>query len=210
MSNYPSTAGNGTIQAPNWVATDSTMSGQNLMTAYTVGANPNLALGVEPSGMVVQGADYSLGIGTFVYAQCSNAAGVSQGNVCEITQTLYASGLSISLVNSVQQWQGTANSGKNLCVALSTLAQNQFGWFQVYGNALVTVSGTLGAGSSAYWNANGVVQSAAVASKQMVSAVGLVAAAASFGQNSFGTTPTISAGYSIIQIANPHAQSAIT
>jgi hypothetical protein len=210
MASFPQTGSNSAVQCPNWVGVDSIMSAQTLMSAYTVGANPAFLLGLEPTAQTIQGFDQSLGIGSFVYAQVSNAAGVSQGNVCEITSTVSSNGLSYFLTNSVQQWAGTANSGKNLCVALVTLTQFQFGWFQIFGNALVTVSGTLGAGSSAYWNALGVVQSAAVASKQMVSAVGQVAAGASFGPNSFGVTPTVATGYSVIQIANPHAQSAIT
>jgi hypothetical protein len=199
-----------TAFVPNWVGTDSVMSAQNLMTPYTQGANPNLALGTEPSGMYVQGFDPSLGIGQFMYAQMSNATGCIAGNVCELTQTLYTSGLSISLVNSAQQWAGTANSGKNLCVALTALAQNQYGWFQVYGAALVTVSAAAAVGNSAYWNALGIVQPSAVASKQMVSATCVVATSASFGPSTLGTTPALSAAQAVYFINAPHAQSAIT
>ena len=195
---------------PNWVGTDSTMSAQNLMAAYTIGSNPALVLGTEPSGEVIQGFDPSLGIGQFIYAQVSNVAGVNAGNVVEITATTYSSGTSISVVNSVQQWQGTANSGKTLGVALATLTQNQFGWFQIYGAALITSSGAVAAGNGAYWNANGVIQAGAVNSKQMVSANALVANSASFGQGFQGVTPTLTATQSIWFINTPHAQSAIT
>ena len=207
---------------PNWVATDSVMSGQSLATAYAPGSNPALAAGVEPAGMYVQGFDPSLGIGQFIYAQVSNAAGVTAGNVCEMTQTLLTGNLTwgsytvsfgsgVALMTSVQQWQGTANSGKNLCVALATLTQYQFGWFQVYGNALLTSSGAIvGGTSSAYWQANGVVQAGAVASKQMVSAIATVANSASFGQAVSGVVPALSATQSIYFINAPHAQSAIT
>lgn len=193
-----------------WVGTDSIMSGQPLTSGYTVGSNPAYPNGVEPSGMYIQGFDPSLGIGQFVYAQVSNAAGVNLGNVCELTQTLFTSGSSISIISSVQQWAGTANSGKTLAVALATLAQNQYGWFQVYGNALMTISGAIAAGNPAYWQALGVVQAGAVASKQMVSAQAMVAPAASFGQGSQGVTPVIAAGFAVYFINAPHAQSAIT
>lgn len=206
---------------PTWVSTDSTMSSQNLMAAYSPGSLPNYLAGPEPSGMLVQGFDPSLGIGTFLFAQVSNAAGVTQGNVCELTQTLLTGnitwgsysasfGASVQLQNSVQQWQGTANSGKNLCVALQTLSQFQFGWFQVTGAALLTSSGAIAAGNSASWNANGVIQAAAVASKQMVAATALVANSASFGQAVQGVAPVLGAGQSVYYIQSPHAQSAIT
>lgn len=200
-----------TAYVPQWVSTDSTMAAQNLMSAYTIGTYPNYAQGTEPSGMYVQGADPSLGIGQFVYAQMSNASGCGAGDVCELTATTYSpNGTSVSVVMSVQQWAGTANSGKTLCVALAAVAQNQFGWFQVYGAALVHSSGAVAAGASAYWNAAGVVQTTAVASKQMVSAQALVANSASFGQVSAGVVPTLTASQSIWFINSPHAQSAIT
>lgn len=195
---------------PNWVASDSIGAAQQLMSAYTVGTIPNYPQGTEPSGMYVQGFDPSLGIGQFIYAQCSNAAGVTAGNVCEITQTLLSSGASVSIVNSVQQWQGTALSGKNLCVALATLTQNQYGWFQVYGAALVTSNGAIAAGNAGYWQANGVIQAGAVPSKQFVSAVAVVANSAAFGQGFQGVTPTLTATQSVYFISSPHAQAAIT
>lgn len=195
---------------PNWVSSDSTMSGQNLMSAYTQGTIPNYPLGTEPSGMQVQGFDPSLGIGQFIYAQMSNATGCVIGNFCELTQTLFSSGASVSIVNSVQQWAGTANSGKTLCVALATLAQNQYGWFQVYGAALVTSSGAIAAGNGASWNAAGIIQAAAVASKQAISVQAVVANSASFGQGFQGVTPTLTATQSIYFVNAPHAQGAIT
>lgn len=195
---------------PNWVSTDSVMNAQQLMTPYTVGANPSYPAGTEPSGMYVQGFDFSLGIGQFVYAQMSNATGCLAGDVCELTATTLATGASISVVNSVQQWAGTVNSGKTLCVALAVIAQNQYGWFQVYGAALVNSSGAVAAGASAYWHAAGSVQSGAVASKQMVSAQAIVANSTNFGQAVGGVVPATTATQSVWFINSPHAQSAIT
>lgn len=199
-----------TTFVPNWVATDSTMSAQNLMTPYTVGLYPNYPNGTEPPGMYVQGFDPSLGIGQFIYCQMSNAAGCNAGDVCELTQTLYNPGASVSLIHSVQQWAGVANSGKPLCVALAALAQNQFGWFQVYGAALVNSSGAVAAGNSAYWNALGVVKAAAVASKQANAMTALVANSANFGQAVQGVVPAISATQSVWFVNAPQAQGAIT
>jgi hypothetical protein len=193
---------------PNWVATDSTMSSQNLMSAYAVGSNPTYPNGAEPPGMFVQGFDPSLGIGQFIY--CEASAGVNAGDVCELTQTLYSVGTSISLIHSVQEWQGVANSGKPLCVALATLTTGQFGWFQVYGAALVNSSGAVAAASSAYWNAAGSVKVAAVASKQANGFTALVANSASFGQGVSGVTPAISATQSVWFLNGPTAQGAIT
>jgi hypothetical protein len=201
--------------APAWVASDSTMSGQQLNSAYTIGANPAFLQGIEPSGMYVQGFDPSLGIGEFVYGQWSNATGCVAGNVCEGTQTLFTNGSSIVLITSFQLWQGTANSGKALGVALATLAQNQFGWFQIQGNALVVTNGTDVVGSPAYYQANGVVSSTAVASKQMLSSQFVVAASANFGAAVFvvgtGTVqPALSATNAVANVQSPHAQGAIT
>jgi hypothetical protein len=201
--------------APAWVASDSTMSAQQLNSAYTIGGNPAFLQGQEPSGMYVQGSDASLGIGEFVYGQWSNATGCVAGNVCEGTQTLFTNGSSIVLITSFQLWQGTANSGKALGVALTTLAQNQFGWFQIQGNALVVTNGTDVVGNPAYWQANGVISSTAVASKQMLSSQFVVAASANFGSAVFvvgtGTVqPALSATNAVANIQSPHAQGAIT
>lgn len=200
---------------PNWVGTDSSMSAQNLMTPYTVGANPALLQGTEPSGMYVQGSDPSLGIGEFLYGQWSNATPAALGSICEGTQTLFTSGVSVSLITSFQLWQGTANSGKPLGVALCVLAQNQFGWFQIVGNALVATNGTSAINNPAYWQANGIVSSTPVASKQMLSTVFVLQASQNFGQGVFvpgtGTvTPTLTATQAIASINTPHAQGAIT
>jgi hypothetical protein len=193
---------------PQWTGVDGVMSSQMLMSAFSLPAG--ILYGAEPSGQLIQGFDPSLGIGTFIYAQVSNVTGVTAGNVCEITQTLLSSGASVSVVNSVQQWAGTVNSGKTLCVALAAVAQNQFGWFQIYGAAVVSISGAFTVGSSAYWNALGVVQSAAVASKQMVSAQCVVATGANFGQAVSGVVPVLSASQAVLFLNSPHAQSAIT
>lgn len=204
-----------TAFVPAWVSTDSTMSSQNLMTPYTVGANPAYTQGIEPSGFYIQGSDTSLGIGEFIYGQMSNATGCNAGNVCEGTQTLYTSGNSIILITSFQQWAGTANSGKALAVSLATLTQNQFGWFQVVGNALVTSSGAGTISVPVYWQAAGIISVTAVAGKQMLSSTGVVAASANFGAAVFvagtGTVqPALSASQSVININTPHAQGAIT
>ena len=204
-----------TAFVPNWVATDSTMSAQNLMSAYTLASNPAYPQGAEPSGLYLQGSDPSLGIGEFIYGQFSNASGCVAGNVCEFTQTLLSSGVSVSLVTSCQLWQGTANSGKALAIALTALAQNQFGWFQIVGNALAVSQGTGTINVPVYWQANGVISITAVASKQMLSSAGIVAPSASFGQGVYvvgtGTvTPALTSTQVILNVNTPHAQGAIT
>jgi hypothetical protein len=195
---------------PQWVGVDTNMSAQPLMSAYTEGSNPYVPKGNEPTLMQIKGFDPSLGTGYFIYAQCSNAAGIVAGNVCEITQTLFSSGASVSLISSVQQWAGTANSAKALCVALVTLAQNQYGWFQIYGNAFVTTSGAIAVGNGASWQALGVVQAAVVASKQASSFQAMVAPAANFGQAVGGVVPVMAANTSIYFINGPEVQGAIT
>lgn len=147
-------------------------------TGYPVNGYPYAP---EPSNLIVDGMEPSLGFGQFVYGQWSNATGCTAGSVCEMTVTTYTSGTSISVISSFQLWQGSANKSLPLAVALTALAQNQFGWFQVFGAALVNASAAAAAPDPLYWEANGIVSTTVVASKQMLSAQVLVVNSASFG-----------------------------
>lgn len=199
-----------TTFATAWAATAPQIASRPLNDAYTVPSGTGYPVNgypyaPEPPSLIVDGMEPSLGFGQFVYGQWSNATGCTAGSVCEMTQTTYTSGTSVSIITSFQLWQGTANKGLCLAVAVTALAQNQFGWFQLYGAALVNVSAE-SAGSSAYWEANGVVSSTVVASKQMLNATCLVAPSASFGP----LGATLSSTQAILFINYPFGQGAIT
>jgi hypothetical protein len=73
-----------------------------------------------------------------------------------------------------------------------------YGWYQISGNAVVNISGTVAAGDSAYFNATAQLKSAAVAGKQVLNAT----AASANG--------VPSTGFAVYTIQRPFAQGAIT
>jgi len=194
MSNY----------VANWRAADGLMAGQPLMNAYTEGGNPAYPTGLEPSATEVEGIEPYLGVGRFVYAKLLNASGCNAGDVCELKGQFVSGAFQLG----AQQWAGGANSGKPLGVALVALAQNQWGWFQVDGAAIVNCSGTVAAGDGAYWNAAGVVKSAAVASKQVLNIAAVSANGATVGAGSDALA--LAATQAVYVVQEPQAQGAIT
>lgn len=196
---------------PTWVGKDPNIAGMSLMTSATLAQQgATLVYPVVQSNMYLGAQDPSLGWGLFIYAQVTAAAGVAAGDWCELTGQTLAIGASIINVSGVQKWQGTVNSGKPLCIALAAGVQNAFGWFQVYGAALVNSNGAIAAGNSASWQANGVIQAAGVASKQALNAMAVVANSTNFGQVVSGAVTSLPATQSIYFINSPFAQGNIT
>lgn len=171
-------------------ANQNQIAGQALVNTQTAAA--------MQTGTVFSGSDPGLGFGEFVYVQGTGT--VNAGDWVEFTQAL-ASGV---ITLKVQQWAGTANSGKSLGVALAILTGNLYGWVQVYGNAIANISGTVAAGDGAYWNAAGQTKSAAVASKQVLNAQATAANNASINGAAIG------AGFAVYFLNYPIAQGAIT
>jgi hypothetical protein len=150
----------------------------------------------------VSGYDPNLGGGEFAYMRFSGT--IAAGTWCETTPSI-SGGV---VIQNATAWAGTAVSGRPLAVAVSAGTVGQFGWFQVQGNAVATVSGAPAAGNPVYWQAAGVVSPTGVASKQVVNAVFATAVSQTIGQGSAAVT--LSATQAIVTINRPFAQGAIT
>lgn len=181
---------------------------QALPAIDTVGPGPvNLVNGVYGGfnsfyNNEVRGYDPALGGGVFIYGRFSGS--ITAGAVCELTPTI-ASGIVLS---SMTAWAGTAITGKPLCVAMATGTVGQWGWFQVEGNAVTTVSGAPAAGNPVYWQAAGVVSPTVVASKQMVNAQFQTAVSQTIGSGN--NAVTLSSTQAVVLMNRPFAQGAIT
>lgn len=151
---------------------------------------------------VIRGYDAALGGGEFIYAKYSGT--IALGTVCELTPSL-SGGV---VINSATAWAGTANTGKPLAVAVAGGAANQWGWFQVEGNAIVVSQGSPVAGNPVYWQAAGVVSPTAVAGKQVLGAQFSTAPSVTIGSGT--TAVTLSATQAVVMLDRPHSQSAIT
>ena len=93
----------------------------------------------------------------------SYTAGIGAG---QIVQFIHAQDGNGNLMLQATPWTGTANSGISLGAAISYPLTGQWAWFQVGGAMLVYGYGNPVAGNQTYFAATGVVQPAAVASKQ--------------------------------------------
>lgn len=181
----------------------------NLTDVDTAGPGPfNVLTGGSTYGrenfynMVIRGYDANLGAGEFVYAKYSGT--IAAGTVVEFTPSLSSGVITISAT----AWAGTANTGKPLGVALAGGAANQWGWFQVGGNAIVTTSGAPVAGNPAYFSAAGSVQPGAVASKQVLNAQYVTAPSVTIGSGA--SAVTLTSTQAVLQLNRPCAQGAIT
>ena len=206
-----------------YVSTEPTAGAVDFYQVDTLGPGPLAGLATGPTsrgflafpGLEFRGYDYNLGGGAFMYAKASGT--ITPGTVVEMSTTVTNGRYDVTAT----AWAGAANSGKTLAVALSTLLVNQFGWYQVEGNAMVTVQGAPVSGNSLYWQAAGVVSPTVVASKQVLNAVFGSAPAAVIGLGvqsltpySPSTTPqqaagTLSATQAIVLLNRAAAQSQI-
>lgn len=187
-----------------FVAYDTLIGAVDLSLIDTAGPGPlNLVAGTGSGRMSfyneeLRGYDPALGAGTFVYGRYSGT--IAAGVVVELTPTL-TNGV---VINSATAWAGTAVSGRPLAVSLSAGTVGQFGWFQIQGNAIATVSGAPAAGNPVYWQAAGVPSPTPVASKQMVNAQFQTAVSQTIG------TTLLSATQAVLYLNRPFAQGAIT
>ncbi|PXW28254.1 hypothetical protein [Paraburkholderia caballeronis] len=192
----------------NFIAYDPLLGAVKLTDVDAVGPGPlNLVAGTGAgrqsfSFETLRGYDPVLGGGEFVFAKASTA--IAAGTVVQFNQSLSGG----SIVNSAAAWAGTANTGEPLGVAVAQLALGQWGWFQVGGNAIATVSGAPVAGNPVYWQAAGVVSPAAVAGKQALGAKFATAPGVTLGTGS--TAVTLSATQAVITLNRTTSQGAIT
>ena len=79
---------------------------------------------------------------------------------------------------------------------------------QVQGNAVVNVSGTPAVDGKVFWQANGVVSTTAVASKQVLGAKFASAAGVTIGQGS--NAVVLPSTQAVVTLQRPSSQGAIT
>jgi hypothetical protein len=145
-----------------------------------------------PLGTVARFRDPTLGEGTFIYLP--GVASTAAGNVVSYHVTYGATGPTASTV----RWAGVANTGAPLAVATAATVASTFGWYQVVGATICSISGTVAAGDDMFWQATATLSATPVASKQVLNAVATSAHAVP------------AAGHAIVMIAWPFAQGAIT
>jgi hypothetical protein len=191
-----------------FIAYDSTLGVVKLTDVDTVGPGPvNLVAGTGSGRMsfsfeIMRGYDAALGGGEFVYAQATGT--LAAGDVCQFNQSLTSG----AIINGAAKWAGTANSGDVVGVAVAAMTANQWGWFQVSGNAIVTCSGAPVAGNPVYWQAAGVVSPTLVAGKQLLGAKFATAPAVTLGTGS--NAVVLSATQAVLLLDRCTAQPNIT
>jgi hypothetical protein len=150
----------------------------------------------------IRGYDVNLGGGDFVYAKFGGT--IAAGTVVEFAESL-SNG---QIVTTANAWAGTANTGRPLGVAVASGTSSNWGWFQVAGAAITTVSGTPTANAPVYWQASGVVSGTAVASKQMQSAQFATTNGVTIGSGA--SAVTLASTQALVLMNYPTAQDAIT
>ncbi len=183
---------------PAWIAKDTFLGEADLSTVDPTGAGfYNLVAGTGSGrsafpGAVVRGYNSDFGEGEFIFLK--GVASLAVGDVVSYN----------ALTGATTRWAGTANSGAPLAIAISTPSATQWGWFQIGGNAMATVTGTVSAGDPANFSATASLKTAAAAGKQALNAV-----AASANTALVGTTQLLST-QAVYTIQRPFCQGAIT
>jgi hypothetical protein len=143
-------------------------------------------------GQIVQAIDPVYGAGEFIY-------------LLGVVGTVVGSVVTFDGANAgTPTWQtalapSTANLNQPLAVAMSINLAGQYGWYQLFGSAVVATNGTLVAGPGpVYLAGSGQVTSTAAAGKQVVNARNETA------------TGTPAAGLAVVKINYPFAQGSIT
>ena len=150
----------------------------------------------------LRGYDVNLGGGVFVYAKFG--ATISAGATVKLDQSL----VSGQVISTAQLWDGAANAGRPLAVAVASGVSGNFGWFQVQGNAIVNISGAVSSNTPIYWQANGVVSATVVASKQMENAQFSTAGGVTLGSGS--TAVVLPSTQAVALLQYPGSEGAIT
>ena len=118
-----------------------------------------------PLGTVARFRDPTLGEGTFIYLP--GVASTAHGNWVTYQVTYGATGPTAATV----RWTGTVQTGMPLAIATAATVASTFGWYQVVGAAVASVSGTIAAGDDLFWQANGVVHATQTNGKMVLNAV---------------------------------------
>jgi len=145
------------------------------------------------AGKVISAYDPIYGGGEFIFLK--GVASLAVGDVVSYN----------ALTGVTTRWAGAANTGLPLAVAIIALTASQWGWFQISGNAVVTVSGTVAVGDAAFFNATASLKTAAVAGKQVLNCV---ASLANGGTPTGGTA--LASTQAVYTINRPFCQGQIT
>lgn len=117
-----------------------------------------------PLGTIVEAVDPVYGSGLFIYLQ--GVASLAVGDVVTYN----------GLTGAVTRWAGTANSGAPLAVSMSAnTSASAYSWYQIEGNAVVNITGTVAAGDRAFFASTATLQSTLVAGKQVLECVAVTA-----------------------------------
>jgi hypothetical protein len=144
-------------------------------------------------GETRQGYDIGLGSGEFIFLR--GVASLAAGDL-----VTYA-----SLNGSTFRWDGTANTGYPLAVAVAAVPSTEYGWFQISGNAVINCTGTVAAGDKAFFSATAAIKTAAVNGKQVLNITAATANGATVAN--YGTLASTQAVY---MINRPFVQGQIT
>lgn len=136
----------------------------------------------HPLGTIVKAYDPTYGEAEFIYL--TGVASTAVGNWVSYNSATGATVL----------WAGTAGEGRPLAVAMSANVASQYGWYQISGNAVASISGTVAAGDKVFWQASATTSSTQVNGKQVLGAI------------AGGANGTPAAGLAVICIDRPHAQ----
>jgi hypothetical protein len=148
-------------------------------------------------GEVVTGWDPYLGGGEFIYLK--GVASTAVGDV--VSYNAYT--------GATTRWAGTANSGAPLAVAITAnTSASSYGWYQIGGNAIANVSGTVAAGDIVNFASTATLKSAAAAGKQVLNAVAASANGATYGTGN--SAVTLASTQAIYTLQRPFCQGAIT
>ena len=164
-------------------------------TVLTVPSTTTFTYAISGSSVPVTSATT---VGTYVNGT------IQVGQVCEITSTI-SNG---AVVLTATPWAGTSLSGKTLCVALTSLTANQYGWFQIEGIAITATAGAPAAGNVVNFSATGIVQPTVVASKQVINATYASAVSQTIGTGA--SAVTLGSAQALVLLNRPSAQGAIT
>lgn len=143
----------------------------------------NAALGLPQPGLVYT-TNQSVVVGTRAKFRDVGTTFLSEGEFIwlpGVANTILGSWVSFTTTDgtvntgSTTLWAGTANLSYPLAVATAATVVSTWGWYQIYGAAICAINGTIAAGNAAAWQAAGVVQAAAVATKNVEGVIALSA-----------------------------------
>ncbi len=150
--------------ASDWISVSDTLGYPKPGIVYTT----NMGIPIGTTGKFRDVGTTFLGEGDFIWLP--GAANTILGSWCS-----YATSNGVANTGSSVLWAGTANLPYPLAVATAATVASTWGWYQRAGAAICAVNGTIAAGNGAAWQAAGVVQAAAVATKNVEGAIALSA-----------------------------------